>query len=35
MGSALALRKGNDVVRKVLVFSMLCLFTSLGVKYLV
>ena len=34
MGSALALRKGNDVVRKVLVFSMLCLFTSLGVKYL-
>jgi len=35
MGSALTLRKGNEVVRKALVFSMLCLFTSLGVKYLV
>lgn len=34
LGSALALRKGNEVVRKALVFSMLCLFTSLGVKYL-
>jgi uncharacterized membrane protein YfcA len=34
LGSALALRKGNGVVRKALVFSMLCLFTSLGVKYL-
>lgn len=34
LGSSLALRKGNDVVRKALVFSMLCLFTSLGVKYL-
>lgn len=32
LGSALALRKGNEVVRKALVFSMLCLFTSLGVK---
>jgi uncharacterized membrane protein YfcA len=34
LGSALAIRKGNDVVRKALVFSMLCLFASLGVKYL-
>ncbi|GLO30548.1 UPF0721 transmembrane protein [Pseudomonas putida] len=34
LGSAMALRKGNEVVRKALVFSMLCLFTSLGVKYL-
>ena len=34
IGSALAIRKGNDVVRKVLVLSMLCLFASLGVKYL-
>lgn len=34
LGSALAIRKGNDVVRKVLVLSMLCLFASLGVKYL-
>ncbi|WP_166359262.1 sulfite exporter TauE/SafE family protein [Pseudomonas akapageensis] len=34
VGSALAIRKGNDVVRKVLVLSMLCLFASLGVKYL-
>ena len=34
LGSSLALRKGNDVVRKALVFSMLCLFISLGVKYL-
>ena len=34
MGSALAIRKGSEVVRKVLVLSMLCLFASLGVKYL-
>ncbi len=34
LGSTLAIRKGNDVVRKALVFSMLCLFASLGVKYL-
>ena len=34
LGSALAIRKGNDVVRKVLVLSMPCLFASLGVKYL-
>ncbi|MCP3751866.1 TSUP family transporter [Pseudomonas sp. SBB6] len=34
LGSSLAIRKGSDVVRKVLVLSMLCLFASLGVKYL-
>ena len=34
LGSALAIRKGSDVVRKALVFSMVCLFASLGVKYL-
>lgn len=34
LGSTLAIRKGNDVVRKVLVLSMVCLFVSLGVKYL-
>lgn len=33
LGSALAIRKGNDVVRKVLVPSMLGLFANLGVKY--
>lgn len=34
LGSSLAIRKGSNVVRKVLVFSMLCLLVSLGVKYL-
>jgi uncharacterized membrane protein YfcA len=34
LGSALAIRKGDDVVGRVLALSMLCLFASLGVKYL-
>ncbi len=32
-GSKMAIRSGSDLVRRVLVFSMLSLFASLGVKY--
>jgi len=34
LGSNMAMRNGTQFVRKVLIFSMLCLFVSVGIKYL-